>query len=1078
MSTGNLVCYLHFLKKPNFFGVQNSLSPYQTGYRSLNKLSPLILVVFLWNSPALSQLPTFVAPPRSIVDVTTLLDQIRPDKAAIQRSQDEAEAQPLADLSNLNLARFYFARANARSLLGRTSQAVADAERALTFAITPSDFTRNVRQFIALEFQEAGNYPKALDWWRDVERLEGPGGWLFNLQRNIEQNYLNTGNAAEAEVYLKRNLALIEAARAGNLPFKPCSPNLCLATPYNGDYSHSGKLWESNISASRALFYAWQGRYRDAELANIDAESFTRSAINTVPMEALQRQLSLHAADNFLGRVSRMKALQGRLVEAEVDARTALLSQLNVRGKYNIRTIRYILGLADVLGWEGRYSDAERLIEASLDIIHELRLPIGSGLNAESLSKLGTFYSLEHKTDQAQLAYIQLEKAVSDWDPKQRAFYELDPLHILSLYTSGRTVEGVAAARTLVERKKRRVGEMHADTAEARGVLAVGLAQQGDVEAALREFGIAFPILIAKSQENANEDDPAGLTLARRSQRVQDIGESYIGLLARSGRANIAVDTFTFADAMRGYSVNQAIAESSARRSTLDLVLSELLRRKQDLNKEINAQLSIKNNALSSGPDRKNVEAITVEEVKLRNNLEQVQTQINQSYPEYARRTNPIAPSVAQLQSSLSDGEALVSFYFGRTASFVWIVPQKGKAGFATIETTRDEIEEIVKQLRTALEPQGAMVSDIPAFDLKLAYHLYEKLLKPVEQYWKSAKSLVVVTNTSLGLLPLSLLPTAPAEVTAQDDGLLFSGYRNVPWLARTHAITQVPSATSLRALRELPPGRPSRQAFVGFGDPIFSIEQQIQSANPGVPIKTADAANAVRGVPLNRRSSPQLDQLDSAQLGLLPRLPDTAEELKSIALALHTDPDAVLHLGKDANESNVRSIDLSAVKVIAFSTHGLVPGELDGLTQPALALSAPEVANINGNGLLTMEKIFELKLDADWVVLSACNTNAGAAAGAEAASGLGRAFFYAGTRALLVTNWSVHSRSARELVTDLFRRQADDPKISRGEALRESMLTLMDGPGYVAENGKSEFAYAHPLFWAPYSIIGDGGAR
>ena len=94
------------------------------------------------------------------------------------------------------------------------------------------------------------------------------------------------------------------------------------------------------------------------------------------------------------------------------------------------------------------------------------------------------------------------------------------------------------------------------------------------------------------------------------------------------------------------------------------------------------------------------------------------------------------------------------------------------------------------------------------------------------------------------------------------------------------------------------------------------------------------------------------------------------------------------------------------------------------------------------------MEEILALKLDADWVVLSACNTGAGAGAGAEAASGLGRAFFYAGTRALLVTNWSVHSQSARELVTDLFRRQAQDPKLTRGEALRQAMMALVDGPG------------------------------
>src|SRR4029077_14601460 len=130
------------------------------------------------------------------------------------------------------------------------------------------------------------------------------------------------------------------------------------------------------------------------------------------------------------------------------------------------------------------------------------------------------------------------------------------------------------------------------------------------------------------------------------------------------------------------------------------------------------------------------------------------------------------------------------------------------------------------------------------------------------------------------------------------------------------------------------------------------------------------------------------------------------------------------------------------------------VPGELNGLTQPALALSAPDVAGVTGDGLLTMEEILTLKLDADWVVLSACNTGTGAGAGAEAASGLGRAFFYAGTRALLVTNWSVHSQSARELVSDLFRRQAVDSKITRGEALRQAMISLIDGNGYTDDKG------------------------
>jgi CHAT domain-containing protein len=230
------------------------------------------------------------------------------------------------------------------------------------------------------------------------------------------------------------------------------------------------------------------------------------------------------------------------------------------------------------------------------------------------------------------------------------------------------------------------------------------------------------------------------------------------------------------------------------------------------------------------------------------------------------------------------------------------------------------------------------------------------------------------------------------------------------------------------------------------------------------------------RGVPLKRRSSPKLDGVDSAELASLPALPDTADELKSIALALEADPSKVLRLGKLANEQTVKSADLSRYRIIVFATHGLVPGELNGLTQPALALSAPEVAKVEGDGVLTMEEILGLKLDADWVVLSACNTGAGAGAGAEAASGLGRAFFYAGTRALLVTNWSVHSQSARDLTTDLFRRQTVDPNLTRGEALRQSMMAVLDGKGFTDETGATVFSYAHPLFWAPYTIIGDGG--
>ena len=123
---------------------------------------------------------------------------------------------------------------------------------------------------------------------------------------------------------------------------------------------------------------------------------------------------------------------------------------------------------------------------------------------------------------------------------------------------------------------------------------------------------------------------------------------------------------------------------------------------------------------------------------------------------------------------------------------------------------------------------------------------------------------------------------------------------------------------------------------------------------------------------------------------------------------------------------------------------------------------------------MLTLSDILALKLDADWIVLSACNTASGDGAGAEAISGLGRGFFYAGSRALLVTHWPVETGSARDLVTGLFTRYTADVKMSRAEALRQASLATMAGTG--RDGGGREFSYAHPLFWAPYALVGDGG--
>jgi CHAT domain-containing protein len=222
-------------------------------------------------------------------------------------------------------------------------------------------------------------------------------------------------------------------------------------------------------------------------------------------------------------------------------------------------------------------------------------------------------------------------------------------------------------------------------------------------------------------------------------------------------------------------------------------------------------------------------------------------------------------------------------------------------------------------------------------------------------------------------------------------------------------------------------------------------------------------------------RSTPKTTGVDSAELALLPRLPDTGEEIREIGAVLNADPDRDIFLQNRAIEKTVMETNMSDRRVVMFATHGLVPGDLNGLTLPALALTTPDLADGNGDGLLTMDEILNLKLNADWVVLSACNTAAGEGSGSEAVSGLGRAFFYAGARALLVSNWPVETVAARKMMVDLFRRQVADPGLSKAEALRQSMIALSDSQVATdSKTGKVFHTYAHPLFWAPFVVVGD----
>ena len=200
-----------------------------------------------------------------------------------------------------------------------------------------------------------------------------------------------------------------------------------------------------------------------------------------------------------------------------------------------------------------------------------------------------------------------------------------------------------------------------------------------------------------------------------------------------------------------------------------------------------------------------------------------------------------------------------------------------------------------------------------------------------------------------------------------------------------------------------------------------------------------------------------------------LPQLPDTADEINAVAQKLGVAK-GDLHLGREANEAKLKRLPLADYRIVYFATHGLVAGDIKGVAEPSLALSLPRTASIADDGLLTASEVAQLKLNANWVVLSACNTAAGDKPGAEALSGLARAFFYAGARALLVSHWAVNSAAATRLTIATFDVLKSEPGAGRADALRRAMLEYM--------NDTSNPLNAYPALWGPFSVLGEGVAR
>jgi CHAT domain-containing protein len=554
-------------------------------------------------------------------------------------------------------------------------------------------------------------------------------------------------------------------------------------------------------------------------------------------------------------------------------------------------------------------------------------------------------------------------------------------------------------------------------------------------------YADALPLIRTAAQKGFDSKDAHLLVLA---------GALTTPLIAKSAAVT---ESYQVVQQATSSAASSAINQLSIRFAAGTDELAQLVRRDQDLSAETERLDKLLIGAVSKEPGKRDV----AKEQQIRDRMTsvaaeraQIRTLLIQRFPDYTALSKPQPLTVEQTQAMLADDEALVDLDFD-AKSYAWVITRTS-AEWVELNVSAKDLSGQVKTLRSSL----TFDIDKP-FDTQLAFRIYLRTLGKVAKKLEGKRRLSVVTNGALTSLPLQLLITKdPSNKPLKD----------VDWLARSYAITNLPSVASLKTLRSTG-SRPSGQKpMIAFADPVFSKDETTKVVAARNPEGRRTQVVSLRSV-LNFYEGGQPDLVALAKA--LPQLPDTANEVRSIAEVLKADK-ADLKLGIFASEITVKQTKLDNYHIVYFATHGLVSGEVEKFAkvkaEPALALTIPDKPSDLDDGLLTASEVAQLKLNADWVVLSACNTAAEGNPGAEALSGLARAFFYAGARSLVVSHCEVDSAATVKLMTEMFQGAARDPKLSHAEVLQQSMLSMID-------NAQSEDD-VHPRIWAPFVVVGE----
>ena len=788
---------------------------------------------------------------------------------------------------------------------------------------------------------------------------------------------------------------------------------------------------------------------------------------------------------NGLENLGRLYFEMGRYDEAgQIFRRAYTVAQKAYPTQRHVWTT-HLKNIADVHRVQGRPNEAEPLLERAIAIWQE-EYGDESPLLALPLAELAELYYSEKRLPEAEILLLRaVELHAAHFNQNHPNFARM-LFTLASVQERQQASEAEATFKRALSLWQATLNNDHPFVVEALTRLAALYLHRGNASLALQYAKQATGIVAKRGARLATAGPAARNMVGLDNSAI--FGLEIVALYEVGPNAKAADEAFLAAQRARLTITARALAAMAERYFQTSNDFATRIRERQDIERQWNATDKGLSGALGRG-DIQSAATARSRLTALESRLTEIEREITRQFPAFRSVSGSTQLSLREVQSLLQPQEVLVQFIETREvgsiapALFAWLISPDG-AQWKKLRTTPEAVARKIAVLRCGLDAQqwddphsrsrcAKLTAGIPhpqqtlPFDLRSAHELFEDLLGPFKDNLKG-KRLLLIPSETLASLPLGILATDQAN-----DGL--PNYAAVKWLAAQNPLAVLPAASSLQVLRRLTPASRAPQPFIGFGNPVLRGNANCASAPipdkcptlEQVPEIRVAQRRAVSRTPLAKLYGQRLANIDALRMQC--PLPETAFELACVAQSLSA-PTTNIYVGERATETTIKSLPLTSYKVIHFATHGLLAFETrqvssTTIAEPALLLTPPAVATDADDGLLTASEITQLKLDADWIVLSACNTAGGESIDSvEALSGLARAFFYAGARALLVSHWAVDSNAAVQLTTRTFAELNRAPAQGRAEALQRSILALL---------GSRAAHQTHPGYWAPFSIVG-----